>query len=66
MGKADVELAGLFGISLIVTGSFRHLSRSVGAKRSVLSVVVTVSWRDEFENSSSCAELRYRAIIEWE
>jgi len=66
MGHRDVELAGVFENGPIVTGCFRHPSRSIGFKRSVLSVVVTVNSSDEAENFSSCADLERCETIEWE
>ena len=66
MGQKDVELAGFFGNGPHVTGCFRHPSRSIGSKRSVLSVVVTVNSFDDFENFSSCVDLECCETIEWE
>lgn len=66
MGQRDVELAGLFGSRSLVTGCSRDPSRSIGYKRSVLSVAVTVNLRHVFENFSSYAGLRRCETIEWE
>lgn len=66
MGQRDVELAGLFGSRSLMTGCFRDPSRSIGYKRSVLSVAVTVNLRHVFENFSSYAGLRRCETIEWE
>ncbi len=66
MGKRDVEPSRFAGSWPLVTNIFRHQSRSIGSKRDVLSVVVTVKLPFAFENFSSCAELRYCETIEWE
>jgi len=66
MGQTDVELAGFFGSRPLVTGCFGDPLRSIGFKRSVLSVAVTVNLRNDFENFSSRAGLRGCETIEWE
>lgn len=66
MGERDVELAGLFGSGPLVSGCVRHLSRSIGSKRRVLSVGVTVKSRSVLEKFSSCADLERCETIEWE
>jgi len=66
MGKRDVEPDRFAGSWPLVTNSLRHQSRSIGPKRDVLSVVVTVKLPNAFDNFSSCAELRYCEAIEWE
>lgn len=66
MRQRDVELAGFFGSGPFVTRCFRHQTRSIGCKRHLLPVGVTVDLHNIFENLSSCAGLRRCGTIEWE
>lgn len=66
MGTRDVELAGFPGSGPFVTRRFRHQSPSIGTKRSILSVGVTVNPPSALENFSSCTGLRCCETIEWE
>ncbi len=66
MGKRDVEPGRYAGSWPLVTNSFRYQSRSIGSKRDLLSVVVTVILPSGFDYFSGCAELRYCETIEWE
>lgn len=58
MGQRDVEPACFFGIGRFVTRRFRHPSRSIGSKRRVPSVFVTVKLSRAYWKFSSCAGLR--------
>jgi hypothetical protein len=66
MGKGDVELAGCSGSGSLVSGHFRHQSRSFGYKRLVLSFVLTVKLSEALKNFSDVEGLRCCATIEWE
>lgn len=66
MGKGDVEHAGIFGAGPLVTRRFPHRSRSIGSKRLVLSVVLTVKLSEAPKNFSDREGLRCLGTIEWE
>ncbi len=60
------QLRGLGMLRDNRVGVIECLSRSIGSKRRVLSVGVTVNSRSVLENFSSCADLECCETIEWE
>ena len=66
MGKRDVRVAGDFRSGPLVIRRFRNQSHSIGSKRLVLSVVLTVKLSEGSKNFYCRNRLRDRGTIEWE
>ncbi len=66
MGARDLESSGVARSRRRVNGSFLHQSRSIAAKRDVLSVILTVKLSETSKHFNDREELRYSGTIEWE
>lgn len=66
MGARDIESSSVARSRRRVNSGFRHQSRSIAAKRDVLSVILTVKLSEASKNLNGRAGLRYSGTIEWE